>query len=73
MEFVLEMEKILTEKFEKYQNTWQTCNLGTLIGKLHEQVNQLVILKEDNKKAKRTLLHIANYCYFLYIRLTEKD
>jgi len=70
--FMLRMDEILKEKSEKYKDLWEICNLGILVGKLKEQVNKLVIT-EDIENPKRTVLHIANYCLFIYNRLQEKS
>lgn len=67
--FAEQMEEILEEKSKQYQDFWRTCNLGTLAGKLKAQVRKLVFFKNYKSRAKRTLIHIANYCYFIYNRL----
>ena len=70
--FVSKMNKILTEKFEKYQDTWKTCNLEVLTTNLKNQIEKLDIesINENQtieqyvsewKKNLRTLLHISNF------------
>ena len=79
-EFIDEMIKILEEKRPKYKDTWMKCGIETLKTKLNEQTENWfidsVILKnsiipENKENTKRNLIHIANYCYFLYSRLSE--
>lgn len=70
-EFAKKMEKVMLEKIPKYGTTWLECTLGTLKGKLNDQVRSLVLSwnKEQIERAKRVLIHIANYCYLISLRL----
>ena len=70
-EFGYEMEDILLEKLSKYKDTWKTVSINTLISDMNEQIKKLPTIFLDKKKTRRTLLHIANYCFFLYNRLGE--
>jgi len=63
------MQEILNEKFPKYRNTWKTVELDYLLYKLRNKLIPLSL--EMPLKAKRELVHIANYCYFLYSRLGD--
>ena len=65
-EFVNKMLEVLIEKQEKYKDTWKTCDFLRLKGQLFNRANELGI---TSKSTKRKLIHIANYCYFLYTRL----
>jgi len=69
------MEKILNEKKSKYNDTWKTANLSFLIGKLKEQLDSIDIISLrrniSKEKTKRKLIHISNYCFFLYTRINE--
>jgi len=82
-----EMKKILDEKLPKYQDTWKIVPLGSLKHKIVKQLGGLVFHISDllprelaqkvdiahKNKMKRKLLHIANYCFFLYTRLKERE
>ena len=79
-EFIDEMIKILEEKRPKYQDTWKKVPIAELKAKLDKQMENWVIdsiiminsiVPENKKNTKRNLIHIANYCYFLYIRMSE--
>ena len=86
-EFGEEMKKILEAKLPEYQDTWKTVPLGTLKHKLIKQLGGVVFYISDllpkelaqkvdiehRNKMKRKLLHIANYCFFLYSRLKERE
>lgn len=70
------MISILKEKFEKYENTWKnTKDIFNLKNKLINQLETLRLnnlrYKSDKRKAKRKLIHIANYSYFLYTLLNN--
>ena len=73
-EFTIEMSNILEEKFEKYKDSWKTTSIGELRPKIGEQMKGITDIimtgyEFDREKVKRKLLHIANYCFFLYNRL----
>lgn len=79
-EFVDGMIKILEEKRLKYKDTWKTIPIAELKAKLDKQTENWVIdsiilinsiIPENKENTKRNLIHIANYCYFLYSRLSE--
>jgi len=72
--FAEEMEKILDEKFEKYQDSWKDEDLDSLVRYLNEQVrklNKLLLKRIINKKDLRRLVHIANQCLILFTRLNK--
>jgi len=69
--FAKAMEKILNEKEEKYNDMWTICELKELMEKLQDQVDSIVKLDINEHLAMRRLIHIANYCYFLYNRLNN--
>ena len=78
--FVKEMIKVLDEKYEKYQDSWKDTNSGDLRAKLKEQVENLNNIITSNtefkkpgyeEKVRRILIHIANYCCFLYDKFGE--
>ena len=60
----------MLEKLSKYKDTWKTVSIGELKTKMDKQVGKLSNTS-DKEKARRTLLHIANYCFFLYNRLGD--
>jgi len=70
-EFTELMEKILDEKTEKYKDSYKTSTLGDLRAKIHSQLRTLVLVKDGELKerAKRKLIHIANFAYLIYNRL----
>ena len=79
--FVVEMVKVLDEKFEKYQDSWKDTNSGDIRAKLKEQVEDLNNIITSNtefkkpgyeEKVRRILIHIANYCCFLFNMFMEK-
>jgi len=77
--FTDEMIKILQEKLPEYTNTWKTVDLKTLQNKMKEQIEKgnifNVILRDSyitKEKTRRRLLHIANYCFFLYNRIEDE-
>lgn len=70
-EFTKEMEKILTEKYDKYKDTWKDCPINLIIYKLSKQLDALY--EADIDRSERIAIHIANYAYLLYQRLKEND
>ena len=77
--FTDEMIKILQEKLPEYTSTWKTVDLKTLQNKMKEQIEKgnifNVILRDSyitKEKTRRRLLHIANYCFFLYNRIEDE-
>lgn len=68
LELLFQMYHIQVEKAEKYKETWKVCDTKFLIEKMKKQVLKLQLFKglEDEK---RRLIHIVNYCFFLYERL----
>lgn len=79
-EFAEKMEEMLKIKKVKYQDTWKIMPIGELKAKLDKQMENWVIdsiilinsiIPENKEDTKRNLIHIANYCYFLYIRMSE--
>lgn len=68
--FQNEMITILNDKFNKYKDTWKTVKFHKLYENLDFQIDKLFKnISLTNQELKRTLIHIANYCYFIYIRL----
>lgn len=70
--FAEEMKKVLDEKFEQYKDSWKTMDLGFLKYKLDDMAKNTYVYKPESNP-KRKLIHIANYCYFLYNRLAESE
>ena len=76
-EFGYEMEEILQEKLSKYKDSWKTTSILKLHNKMIEQIEKMPHIEYhhltdiDRIKARRRLIHIANYCFFLYNRLGE--
>ncbi len=73
--FAEEMEKVLDEKFEKYQDSWKDENLSELKKSLDKQKRKLTLAFDNNyyykdkEETKRTLINIANYCLFIFTGL----
>jgi len=70
--FFIQMEKILNEKKDKYKDTWKTANLHFLLEKLKEQLDS-IDYKDDIEKTIRKIIHIANYCFFIWNILNSKN
>jgi len=69
--FFIQMEKILNEKRHKYKgDTWKISNLDFLLSKLKEQLDS-IDYTENKEQTKRKIIHIANYCFFIYSRLNS--
>jgi len=71
IEYAKEMDKILDEKFEEFQDSWKKVDLYVLKNSLNEQFEKLIISDNNVKEAMKTLLHLGNYGAFLYARLKE--
>ncbi len=69
-EFIDEMIKILEEKRPKYQDTWETIPFSTLRAKMDKQIENLSQIT-TKRKYRRSLTHIAIYCYFLRNRMND--
>jgi len=69
-QFSTEMIKILREKSKIYKDIWKITYLDNLINKLKKQI-KTIDYRNNIKRTKRQLLHIANYCYFIYQRLND--
>jgi len=75
--FAEEMEKILDEKSEKYQDGWKLANISELLESLNKQLKKIrfsdyensIINANINKRNQRTLHHVANYCLLICNRL----
>jgi len=68
--FQKEMLNILKQKNKKYNDTWKTSDIYYLKNKLRKQLDSTFFHNPEKvKRAKRQLLHIANYCYFLYTKI----
>lgn len=75
-EFGYEMEDVLEEKFPKYKDSWKNASISELRTKMDKQIffiSKIITTKIewDKEKVRRKLLHVANYCFFLYNRLGE--
>jgi len=76
-QFAEEMEKILDEKFEKYQDGWKFAEISKLLDSLRFQLETIepsdyedsIVNRNINKRNRRTLLHVANYCFLISNRL----
>ena len=68
--FNTERIKILIEKYPRYEHTWENIDFLELKHRLLKCVNTLGLTSD---KTPRKLLHIANYCYFLYTRLINEN
>lgn len=75
LEFISHMKNVLEDKnFEKNTpDIWKTCELEVLQNKLISQAITLDLKILTSRRSQRKLLHIANYCYFLYTRLGDKE
>jgi len=74
--FAEEMEKVLDEKFEKYQDGWKVANISELRTKMNEQIKNIsnIIMAGvgfDKEEVKRKIVHAVNYGFFLYTKLNE--
>lgn len=67
------MDTILKEKHKEHQDLWKTCNVEVLTDRLFRQIRTLVLGILTPQRIKRKLIHIANYCFFLYTRLEKGD
>lgn len=65
LKFVEEMEKVMEEKAGE-KGIWRQQTLENLKLELEKQVKNLIFHSTYNDRAKRSLIHIANYCFFLY-------
>ena len=71
IDFSYLMKEVLNEKFPKYNDSWKNTGIGELRAKIDEQmkdISDIIVEKIDWDKeiVKRKLIHVANYCYFLY-------
>ena len=70
--FIEEMEKILDEKFDEKQDSWKEESLDSLGTKLQDQVSNYVLRNHlKHRDPKRTIIHVANYCLFIFTKLNE--
>lgn len=76
-QFAEKMDKILDEKFEKYQDGYKFVDISELLESLNKQLKNIepsnsettIINASINRKNRRTLYHVANYCYLISNRL----
>lgn len=71
--FGFEMQKVIDKKKEKHKDTWKDTNLNDLRDLMEEKTFEWRSNREvlHYEREERLLIHIANYCYFLYSRLME--
>ena len=69
--FAEEIDKMLDEKFDKYQNSWEEEELALLKAKLNAQVSEYMFQEYLQEDSERTLVHIAVYCLFILTRLNR--
>lgn len=68
--FIKNMIDVLDIKNIKYKNTWKDVSIQILINKLNRHV-KILSTSKDNLVIKKQLIHISNYCYFIYTRLSN--
>jgi len=66
-EFAFEMERILSLHDESKGESWRTCTIGFLEGKLHEELSEYASSPCRSGKCDE-LVDIANICMMLYHR-----
>lgn len=69
--FAKKIEKMLDEKFDKYQDLWKEEDLALLKAKLNAQVSEYMFQEYLQEDSERTLVHIAVYCLFILTRLNR--
>ena len=72
--FAEEMELVLDEKFDKYQDSWKDEPLDSLGYKLQEQVSKFALrnlLEMSDEDIMRILAHIGNFTCFIFTRLNK--
>ncbi|MHA1292208.1 MAG: hypothetical protein ACTSQJ_06020 [Promethearchaeota archaeon] len=67
MEINRKMKDIQIEKFHKYKDGWQDCDLIELKASLVKKVNSTFLVK-STERHMRDIIHAFNYLFFLYIR-----
>jgi len=76
IDFNYAMLKIIEEKEKKYKEQWKTDDVYLLADKLQLTNELLYTIASFNgiekERSKRLLLHLANYCFFLYTRLGDE-
>jgi len=65
--FAVEMERIMQEHDAVKGDTWKTCGLGFLDGKLQEEISEYVDSPCRSSKCDE-LVDIANICMMLHYR-----
>ena len=66
-ELIQNAEKIRLEKFNKYKDSWKTCDKQDLRNKLDKHTDEL-FFSNSLERQLRILAHIFNYTYFLWYR-----
>ena len=69
--FAKEIEKMLDEKFDKYQNSWKEEDLNSLGDKLQAQFSNFILRNHLKKDPKRTITHAGVYCMFILNKLNK--
>jgi len=72
--FVNQMIVILKEKEKENPNDlWKSLELGFLKYHLDKQINKPFLLdgKENQERTKRNMIHISNYCFFIWSRINK--
>jgi len=76
-QFANEMEEILDEKFDKYQDGWKFAKISELLESLNKQLKSIkpsnsessIINASINRRNQRILRHAGNYCFLISCRL----
>ena len=70
-EFIVEMKLKLDQNQEKKGDSWVTCDIEFLQGKLREEIHEYYNV-EGSMIGARELVDIANMCMMLFIRYREE-
>ena len=72
--FAEEMDKILDEKFDEHQDSWEDEPLDSIGTNLQAQVSNFVLrdhLKMSKEDVMRTAVRAGNFACFIFSRLKE--
>ena len=74
-EIIDNMDKILIEKQDKFQDTWKSCGLKYLKHSLYQRAIKLYFYPDlyTPETELRELIHIFNFAFFLYYRLKQES
>lgn len=74
-EFAIEMNKVIEEKKEKHKELWKEVPMENLIDLFDEQISEWRTKRHSMHYSveMRKMIHIANYCCFIYYRLLKTE